>query len=72
MGDIEIALLRIGLDLRLAISVEAGRAQKALDRRLRRADLRALLLLADVARARGHAAEVSASRRGVQNAWQPS
>ena len=51
-GDVEIALLRVGLDLRLVDRGKPGAAQKTLDRLLRRADARALLLLAHVGRAR--------------------
>ena len=41
-GDVELALLRVLLDRRVLDAGEAGALQEALDRRLRRADARAL------------------------------
>ena len=46
--DIELALLRVGHDRRIFDSLEARALQKALDRRVRRADARALSLLAQI------------------------
>ena len=53
--DIELALLRVGLDARVLDAAEACALQKALDRRFRRADARALALLARVSLSGGQA-----------------
>ena len=47
-SDIELALLRVGLDARVLDALEPRALQKALYRRFRRADPRALALLAQV------------------------
>ena len=53
--DIELALLRVGLDARVLDAAEACALQKALDRRFRRADARALALLVRVRLSGGQA-----------------
>ncbi len=70
--DVELALLRVGHDLRLVDGRKAGGAQEAVDRLLGRTDARALLFLADVGGAGGEAPKSSASRRGVQYSRAPS
>ena len=56
--DVELALLRIGLDLRLLDRGQPGALQEALDRRLGRADARAFALLAHVLPLHGQARDV--------------
>ena len=51
VGDVEVALLRIGDDARLGDVVKAGPAQEALDGAGRRVGARTLLLFANVGRA---------------------
>ena len=51
VGDVELALFGIGLDFRLIDGAEAGGFEETVDRRLRGADARALLVLVLVGRA---------------------
>ncbi len=67
IGDIEIALLRIGLDDGLVDGGEARAAQEAVDGALRRGGARALLFFLDVGRTGGETADIErqAARRPV-------
>ena len=72
MRDIELALLGIGLDPGLIDRTQPRRLEEAVDCLLWRADPRALALFAHVRRSAGTPYTVSASRRGVANAFAPS
>jgi hypothetical protein len=58
VGDVEVALLRVGMDMRLGDGGEAGLAQETLDGLLRRLGGRALDFLAHILGARGEPADV--------------
>ena len=69
--DVELAFLGVLLDRRLVQRGEAGAFEKALDRRLRRADARALFFLAGIGLAGGQAGDVQrepARRRETRRA----
>ena len=71
-GDVEIALLRVLLNGRLLDRREPRAFQKALERRVGRADARALLLLARVRLARGEPCDMqreTARRRKARRAF---
>ena len=70
--DVELALLGVLLDPRVLDAGKPGALEEARDRRLRRADARALALLAHVGCAAGRPTTCSVSRRGVAKACAPS